>query len=78
MSLIITAVVIVLAAVLWYFFLKTPPPPIVPEIQSLADSTTQGTLPSIGEAINPLADKPDITPTSRTNPFDSVKTNPFE
>lgn len=45
---------------------------------SVAASATQGVLPSIGEAANPLTNKPDINPTSKTNPFDSVKTNPFQ
>lgn len=76
----ITSAVVVAAvlAILAYFYLKPSPPPVVPEVRSLADSSTQGTVPSLGEAINPVADQPDITPTSRTNPFDSVKTNPFE
>lgn len=73
----VVAVVAVLA-ILAYVYLKPASAPTVPEVRTLADSSTQGTVPSLGEAINPVADQPDITPTSRTNPFDSVKTNPFE
>lgn len=63
--------VVVLGAALWYYYAKKS----ASNIQSAA---TQGVLPSIGEAANPLTNKPDINPTSKTNPFDSVKTNPFE
>ena len=46
--------------------------------QAVTDSATQGTLPSIGAAINPLGNKPDLNPAGKANPFTSVKTNPFE
>jgi hypothetical protein len=36
---------------------------------SITVSATQGVLPSIGVAANPLSNKPDINPTSKTNPF---------
>jgi len=78
MVLISVVVVVVLVAVLGYFLFKTPPQSVVPDIQTPADVATQGVLPSIGEAGNPLTNRPDINPTSRTNPFDSVKTNPFQ
>lgn len=55
----------------YYYFSKSEAPAVI-------DTATQGVLPSIGEAANPLSDKPDINPTSKTNPFDSVKTNPFQ
>lgn len=71
-------VVVVLAAVLGYFLFRTPPSPVVPDVQSTADIASQGVLPSIGEAGNPLTNRPDINPTSKTNPFNSVKTNPFQ
>ena len=45
---------------------------------SIKQSATQGVLPSIGEAANPLTNKPDINPTSKVNPFNSIKTNPFK
>lgn len=64
-------VVVVLGAAFWYYYVKKS----APNIQS---ATTQGVLPSIGEAANPLTNKPDINPTSKTNPFTEVKTNPFD
>lgn len=83
----ILVIIIVLGAVLGYVYWKDKEaaPPTASDIQSavdaagsVADSATQGVLPSIGEAANPLSNKPDINPTSKTNPFDSVKTNPFQ
>lgn len=64
-------VAVVVGAALWYYYVKKAPN------TSVLDAT-QGVLPSIGEAANPLTNKPDINPTSKTNPFDSVKTNPFD
>ena len=83
----ILVIVVVLGAVLGYVYVKSKKSvqPTAADIQSavdvagsVADSATQGVLPSIGEASNPLTNKPDINPTSKTNPFDSVKTNPFQ
>ena len=68
---------VVLGAALGYFYFKNKKSS-VPDAQSVADAATQGVLPSIGEVANPLSNKPDINPTSKTNPFDSVKTNPFD
>ena len=62
--------VAVLGAALWYYYAKKS------AALNLQSAATQGVLPSIGT--NPLTNKPDINPTSRTNPFDSVKTNPFD
>ena len=65
-------VVVVLGAALWYYYANKSS---VLNVESIA---TQGVLPSIGEAANPLSNKPDINPTSKTNPFTAVKTNPFQ
>lgn len=65
----------IVGAVLGYYYMKKPQTPAAADLQTAA---TQGVLPSIGEAANPLTNKPDINPTSKTNPFDSVKTNPFQ
>lgn len=62
--------VVVLGAALWYYYYSKN------QKASVLDAATQGVLPSIGT--NPLTNKPDINPTSKTNPFTSVKTNPFE
>ncbi len=44
--------------------------------QKITDSASQGVLPSI--STNPLENKPDVNPVDKTNPFNNVKTNPFE
>lgn len=46
--------------------------------EAITQSATQGTVPSIGSAINPLDSKPDLNPADKTNPFNSVKINPFQ
>ncbi|MDO8566910.1 MAG: hypothetical protein Q7R58_02020 [bacterium] len=72
---VLVAVVLGVAFGYYYFKNKTSS---ATDVQSAADVVAQGVLPSIGEAANPLSNKPDINPTSKTNPFDSVKTNPFD
>ncbi|MDP2665579.1 MAG: hypothetical protein Q8P23_02980 [bacterium] len=63
-------VVVVFGAALWYYYYSKN------QKASVLDAAMQGVLPSIGT--NPLTNKPDINPTSKTNPFTSVKTNPFQ
>lgn len=65
-------IAVVVGAALWYYYAKKS------STLNIQSAATQGVLPSIGEAANPLTNKPDLNPTSRTNPFDSVKTNPFQ
>lgn len=67
----VLAVVVLGVALGYYYYSKNKGP-------SVLDAAAQGVLPSIGEAANPLTNKPDINPTSKTNPFTSVKTNPFQ
>ena len=67
--------VVVLGIVAGYFYWKSKQSP-APSQQSIIDAATLGVLPSIGT--NPLTNKPDINPTSKTNPFTGVKTNPFQ
>ena len=67
--------VVILGIALGYYYMKKSASPTTSDLQNAA---TQGVLPSIGEAANPLTNKPDINPTSKTNPFTSVKTNPFQ
>ncbi|OGG93441.1 hypothetical protein A2609_01805 [Candidatus Kaiserbacteria bacterium RIFOXYD1_FULL_47_14] len=75
---IIVLIIVILGAIGGYYYLKnkTPANSTATDIQSaidaansVTDSATQGVLPSIGDAINPLTNKPDINPTSKTNPF---------
>ncbi|MBI2041590.1 MAG: hypothetical protein HYT20_01040 [Candidatus Nealsonbacteria bacterium] len=42
----------------------------------IKDSATQGVLPSL--QTNPLENKPDINPVDKINPYQNIKTNPFE
>ncbi|MFA5877967.1 MAG: hypothetical protein WC845_01210 [Candidatus Staskawiczbacteria bacterium] len=42
----------------------------------IIDDAIKGALPSI--QTNPLEDKPDVNPASKTNPFSNIKTNPFD
>ncbi len=44
----------------------------------VASSATQGVLPSIGDATNPLQNKPDVNPIDTANPFRLIQTNPFQ
>lgn len=66
---------VVLGAAFGYYYIKKSASPAASNVQTAA---AQGVLPSLGEAANPLSNKPDINPTSKTNPFTSVKTNPFQ
>lgn len=45
--------------------------------ESITDSATQGVLPSLDIVTNPLENNPNLNPVDQTNPFKSVKTNPF-
>ncbi len=73
---IVITVLAVLVGIYLYWQSRKPAEPISPG--TITDSATQGTLPSIGEAANPLSSKPDLNPADKANPFDSIKTNPFE
>lgn len=46
--------------------------------RAITQGATQGTLPSIGGAVNPLQNKPNVNPADAANPFKSLKTNPFQ
>jgi len=65
--------VVIIGIVFGYYYMQKPPPSdiqsAVDAASSVTDSATQGVIPSIGEAANPLTNKPDINPTSKTNPF---------
>lgn len=60
---------------------SSPSTPLESAIQggdTIASSAVQGVLPSIGKATNPLENKPVVNPVDVSNPFKSVKTNPFQ
>ncbi|TSA44184.1 hypothetical protein D4R49_00630, partial [bacterium] len=58
--------VVILGLGIGYYYMKKSASPTTSALQNAA---TQGVLPSIGAAANPLTNKPDINPTSKTNPF---------
>ncbi len=78
--------VLVLIVLGWYFY-RNKSATITPEAATqaldtlgsstdvLTQSVTQGILPSL--SVNPLESKPDVNPAEKTNPFSSIKTNPF-
>ncbi len=47
------------------------------EKNKIIENSTSGALPSI-ENTNPLENKPNLNPVSKTNPYKNIKTNPFE
>lgn len=65
---------VILGAALGYYFSPYPEKDKAPSVPNAA----QGVLPPIGEAANPLSNKPDINPAGKINPFTEVKTNPFD
>lgn len=73
---IIIVVVLILVALVGYFIFWSG-------IFSQPDGdmgpiVNQGVLPSLGDSTNPMKNKPDINPIDASNPFRSIKTNPFE
>ncbi len=87
-NIVVVAVVIVVAAVAGYLYWKNKPttapaPASVAEsaadaAEAAAENATKGVLPSIEGATNPLENKPVVNPVDVSNPFKSVKTNPFQ
>ena len=85
---ILLVVVAILAAggyFYWSKFLKTAPSATeqaVEDIQKTVDSInenlTQGVLPAIDAAVNPMENVPNTNPYSNTNPFSGIKVNPFK
>ncbi|MFH1178629.1 MAG: hypothetical protein V1711_02835 [bacterium] len=73
----VALLIVVLGVVGGYYYLKNNKSEstaadvqsAVDAVSSVTERATQGVLPSIGEAANPLTNKPDINPTSKTNPF---------
>lgn len=65
-------------AVFGYLFFKEKSPESAGELEEEFNATTE--VSSLGESTttNPLNNKPDINPVDKSNPFRSIKTNPFE
>lgn len=77
-----TLLLVIVAAVGIYFYARVNPEQKAVETENaeknkIIENSTSGTLPSI-ENTNPLENKPDLNPVSKTNPYKNIKTNPFE
>ena len=76
---VIVVILVVAIAVAGYLFLSSKNSTEIDwQHQPNYKITNQGVLPSIGEGIDPLQNKPNMNPVDVSNPFRSVKTNPFE
>ncbi len=79
-NLIILAVivaVIIIGAIGGYFYLEKLKN--YQQVQQITTTQTQqNPLPDFGVQTAPLQNVPDINPTTQTNPYKAVKTNPFE
>lgn len=49
---------------------------IAEDSAKITEDATKGVLPQI--QTNPLDQKPDLNPVSKTNPYKNIKTNPFK
>lgn len=47
-------------------------------IKPKMSSVNGGTLPSLYVDTNPMKNAPDVNPVDKSNPFRSIKTNPFQ
>ena len=87
-TLVILIIVIAILAVGGYFywskFMKgtTPEETAIDKAgdaaNAITESATQGVLPSMAPATNPLEDVPDVNPINTSNPYKDIKTNPFQ
>ncbi len=82
---IFVVVILLLAAGYWYWQSlgggSTPEQNVLKDaeegLDAVTESVSQGVLPSLDVNANPLSEAPDVNPTSKTNPFSGLKTNPF-
>ncbi len=80
---IVIIVVAAAAAVGGYLYWRStrqmqPSPEAVGTGDIITQSATQGVLPALGGSTNPLENQPNVNPLDVVNPFNSVKTNPFQ
>ena len=73
---IVVIVLVLLLIVIGYLFLKSRKSS--QSAEKMSQIINQGVLPSLGENTNPMKNKPDVNPVDASNPFRSIKTNPFE
>jgi len=77
-NIIIIVVALIAVIALGYFYWAAKRSSVQAPVGDVTQSATQGTIPSIGDATNPLGNRPDLNPADKANPFTSVKTNPFQ
>ncbi|MDI6717552.1 MAG: hypothetical protein QMD86_00660 [Patescibacteria group bacterium] len=73
--LIAIAVIIIALGLGGYFYWKKSAQ--TPE-QKAIENVTQSALPDYGTQTEPLQKMPDVNPATKTNPYKTTKTNPFE
>ena len=73
---IIVIVLVLFLIIIGYLFLKSTT--ASRSAAEMSQIINQGVLPSLGESTNPMKNKPDVNPVDASNPFRSIKTNPFE
>jgi uncharacterized protein HemX len=47
-------------------------------VESINKNASQGVLPAIDAAVNPMENVPNTNPYDNTNPFSDIKVNPFK
>ncbi|MCL5733449.1 MAG: hypothetical protein M1334_02160 [Patescibacteria group bacterium] len=52
--------------------------PATNSLDAITQNASQGVLPSIGGVANPIGTSSNLNPTAQTNPFNYLKTNPFQ
>ncbi len=70
----VSIILIIIVGVVGYLLLSSSSQ----QAEDVSKMVNQGVLPSLGESTNPMNNKPDINPVDASNPFRSIKTNPFE
>jgi len=70
----VSIILIVVVGVIGYLLLDSSSQ----RAEDVSKIVNQGVLPSLGESTNPMKNKPDINPVDASNPFRSIKTNPFQ
>ncbi len=77
-AIVLVAIVVIVGG---YLFLKSTTSPGSITNTKSPESTTntnKGIIPSLGESTNPMKNKPNVNPIDTSNPFRSIKTNPFK
>lgn len=76
MMIIVVVILVIVIAVTGYLLMKPKTSPQT--IGDINQTVSQGVLPSLDGNTNPLKNKPDVNPAEASNPFRSIKTNPFQ